>query len=164
MTVLQLGQVAVSSRRRASARRWVKQPAHIKWPLVHCKTIAGRRQSPTGLQVCVARSSWAPALVRSIPCKGRDYNHSDYTQSLPHTQPGTTLRGTYRTIVACGITIGKHQCTQSHKQKQQSSGWDGPQNIVTTTTWQLGSCCVKTHRRRVQLPVDCLKAVRLQPC
>lgn len=33
---LQLGHVACSSLRRESARRWIKQPAHIKCPLVHC--------------------------------------------------------------------------------------------------------------------------------
>lgn len=33
---LQLGHVACSSLRRESARRWMKQPAHIKCPLVHC--------------------------------------------------------------------------------------------------------------------------------
>lgn len=36
ISVRQLGHVAVSSRKRASARTWVKHPAHIKWPLVHC--------------------------------------------------------------------------------------------------------------------------------
>ena len=33
----QLGHVAVSSLRRASASKCEKQAMHIKWPLVHCK-------------------------------------------------------------------------------------------------------------------------------
>lgn len=33
---LQLGHVACSSLRRESARRWIKHPAHIRCPLVHC--------------------------------------------------------------------------------------------------------------------------------
>lgn len=37
ISILQLGQVASSSRSLASARTWVKQPAHIKCPLVHCE-------------------------------------------------------------------------------------------------------------------------------
>lgn len=32
---LQLGHVACSSLRRESAKRWIKQPAHIRCPLVH---------------------------------------------------------------------------------------------------------------------------------
>lgn len=35
----QLGQVAVSSRIRASARRWVKQPAHMRCPFEHWQRI-----------------------------------------------------------------------------------------------------------------------------
>lgn len=33
----QFGQVAVSSLSLASAKRWLKQPAHIKWPFEHWK-------------------------------------------------------------------------------------------------------------------------------
>lgn len=36
LVYLQFGHVACSSFRRESARRWIKQPAHIKCPLVHC--------------------------------------------------------------------------------------------------------------------------------
>lgn len=37
ISILQLGHVAISSRSLASARTWVKQPAHIKCPLAHCE-------------------------------------------------------------------------------------------------------------------------------
>lgn len=37
ISILQLGQVAISSRSLASAKTWVKQPAHIKCPFVHCE-------------------------------------------------------------------------------------------------------------------------------
>lgn len=40
ISVRQLGHVAVSSRRRASASMWVKHPAHIRCPLLHCNTHA----------------------------------------------------------------------------------------------------------------------------
>lgn len=35
ISMRQLGQVAISSRSRASAKTWVKHPAHIRCPLVH---------------------------------------------------------------------------------------------------------------------------------
>lgn len=37
ISILQLGHVAISSLSLASARTWVKQPAHIKCPFVHCE-------------------------------------------------------------------------------------------------------------------------------
>lgn len=54
---LQLGHVACSSLRRESARRWMKQPAHIRCPLVHC---GGEKGEVTATQN--VRGKWRKSL------------------------------------------------------------------------------------------------------
>src|SRR6218665_384497 len=97
ITHRQFGHVAVSSRIRASARMCVKQPAHIKCPLVHCYHKKNKKLIYSQ-NVKIAKRVCLPEKLRITANRGRlcskvyrvDASRDDH--SCSPSSPQTTLK------------------------------------------------------------------------